>query len=234
MTSPEMCLKHADFRTLLEDPSVSKRIAAFVIDEAHCITHWGDKFRDAYASIGTLRAFVPARVPFLVTSATLTPQDLTTIRKCVLMQQGSMFHLNLGNDRPNIFWKVQHMDGGKSDLQALSFLLPDKDTPVKSQTLERGLVFFDDIFLSMMARRWFQEHLPQHLRNRVQCYNSRRGEQSKFRVLTEFDCGNVDILFATEAAGMVRPKILWSYRFTNQFLPLRAVTFRESALLHNL
>ncbi len=200
-----MCLKHPEFRKSLEDPSVSKRIAAFIIDEAHCITRWGDKFRDAYASIGTLRAFVPARVPFLVTSATLTPEDLITIRKCVLMQQESTLHLNLGNDRPNIFWKVLHMEGGKSDLKALSFLLPDKDTPEKTQKLERGLIFFDDIFLSMTARRWFQEHLPQHLCDRVRCYNSRRGEQSKFRVLTEFDHGDVDILFASEAAGMVKP-----------------------------
>ena len=207
ITSPEMCLKHTEFRKLLEEPSVSKRIMAFIIDEAHCITRWGDKFRDAYASIGTLRAFVPARVPFLVTSATLTPQDLTTIRKCVLMQHRSTFHLNLGNDRPNIFWKVIHMEGGKSDLQALSFLLPDRDTPINMQKLERGLVFFDDISLSMAARRWFQSQLPQHLRERVQCYNSRRGEQSKFWVLTNFDHGNVDILFASEAAGMVRPRI---------------------------
>jgi superfamily II DNA helicase RecQ len=207
ITSPEMCLKHEEFRKLLEDPSVSKRILAFIVDEAHCITRWGDKFRDAYASIGTLRAFVPARVPFLVTSATLTPQDLTAIRKCVLMQEASTFHLNLGNDRPNIFWKVIHMEGGKSDLKALSFLFPDKDAPVNMQTLEHGLVFFDDIFLSMTARHWFQEHLPQHLRDRVQCYNSRRGEQSKSRVLTEFENGDVDILFASEAAGMVRRDI---------------------------
>ncbi|KAH9051362.1 P-loop containing nucleoside triphosphate hydrolase protein [Lactarius deliciosus] len=202
ITSPEMCLKHPEFRKSLEDASISKRIAAFIIDEAHCITHWGDKFRDAYASIGTLHAFVPARVPFLVTSATLTPQDLTAIQKCVLMRQESTLHLNLGNDQPNIFWKVLHMEGGRSDLEVLSFLLPDKDAPVNTQKLERGLIFFDDIFLSMTAWCWFQEHLPQHLWDRVRCYNSRCGEQSKCRVLTQFDHGDVDILFASEAAGM--------------------------------
>jgi superfamily II DNA helicase RecQ len=98
ITSPEMCLKHEEFWKLLKDPSVLKQILAFIIDEAHCITQWGDKFQDVYASIGTLHAFVPARVPFLVTLATLTPQDLTAIWKCVLMQEGSIFHLNLGND----------------------------------------------------------------------------------------------------------------------------------------
>ena len=97
------------------------------------------------------------------------------------------------------------MEGGKSDIKSLSFLLPDKETPMIVQRLECGLVFFDDIFLSMTARRWLQEHLPQHLRDRVQCYNSRHGDQSKFQVLTKFDHGNVDILFASEAAGMVRP-----------------------------
>ncbi|KAH9062321.1 hypothetical protein EDB87DRAFT_1821314 [Lactarius vividus] len=159
ITSPEMCLKHPEFWKSLEDTSISKRIAAFTIDEAHCITRWGDKFRDAHASIGTL-----------LTSATLTPQDITAIQNCVLMRQESTLHLNLGN----IFWKVLHMEGGKSDLEALSFLLPDKDAPVNTQKLERGLIFFDDIFLSMTARRWFQEHLPQHLQDRVRCYNSWR------------------------------------------------------------
>ena len=171
-----------------------------------------------YASIGTLCAFVPARVPFLVTSATLTPQDLTAIQKCVLMQHGSTFHLNLGNDRPNIFWKVLHMKGGKSDLQALSFLLPNQNTPVNAQKLERGLILFDDIFLSMIAQCWFQEQLPQHLHDCVQCYNSRRGEQSKSWVLTKFDRGDVDILFASEAAGMVRPNMYLYYQLTDLFL----------------
>ncbi|KAI9434228.1 hypothetical protein H4582DRAFT_2060408 [Lactarius indigo] len=94
------------------------------------------------------------------------------------------------------------MEGGKLDLEALSFLLPDKDAPANMQKLERGLVFFNDIFLSMTAWHWFQEHLPQHLWDHVQCFNSWCGEQSKSCVLTEFDHSDVDILFASEAAGM--------------------------------
>ena len=96
---------------------------------------------------------------------------------------------------------------GSQTFKCYHSFLPDQDTPVNMQKLKRRLVFVDDIFLLMTARRWFQEHLPQHLRDHVQCYNLRCGVQSKFWVLTEFECGNVDILFASEAAGMVRPNI---------------------------
>ncbi|KAH9014980.1 hypothetical protein EDB85DRAFT_1818041, partial [Lactarius pseudohatsudake] len=54
--------KYPEFWKSLADASISKRIAAFIIDVAHCITHWGDKFQDAYASIGTLHTFIPASV----------------------------------------------------------------------------------------------------------------------------------------------------------------------------
>ncbi|KAJ6600054.1 P-loop containing nucleoside triphosphate hydrolase protein, partial [Mycena sp. CBHHK59/15] len=67
---------HPKFRQLLSTPAFAKKIAAFVIDEAHCISQWGDNFRAEYAELGTLRAFVPLQVPFLVASATLPPPVL--------------------------------------------------------------------------------------------------------------------------------------------------------------
>ncbi|EIM79139.1 uncharacterized protein STEHIDRAFT_163962 [Stereum hirsutum FP-91666 SS1] len=75
-----MCLEHEKLCALLNTATFAKRIGAFVLDEAHCITQWGDSFREIYAKLGTLRAFA-AYTPFLATSATLTPKDLTSIRK---------------------------------------------------------------------------------------------------------------------------------------------------------
>ncbi|KAJ6615040.1 hypothetical protein B0H10DRAFT_1742407, partial [Mycena sp. CBHHK59/15] len=122
ITSPDMCLKHPKFRQLLSTPAFAKKIAALVIDEAHCISQWGDNFRAEYAELGTLRAFVPLQVPFLVASATLPPPVLAKVRKSVHMSPNTSYHVNLGTDRPNIAWFVQHMKAGKTDLEALDFL----------------------------------------------------------------------------------------------------------------
>lgn len=202
VTSPEMSLLHKEFRALLSDPKFAKRICAFVIDEAHCIKLWGEKkFREMYFRLGELRAYVPNHIPFLITSATLTPSDLTDIRQSVHMEPSKTFHINLGNDRHNISWSVRYMTGGKTDFDSLDFLLPNDPN---ATTLERGLVFFDDIKISMHAYRHITSKLPPHLRPRVALYHARRGEKSKAKAYREFERGNIDVLFCTEAAGMVR------------------------------
>lgn len=41
------------------------------------------------------------------------------------MQVDTLYHVNLGTDRPNIAWFVKRMAGGKKDFESLSFLIPD-------------------------------------------------------------------------------------------------------------
>jgi superfamily II DNA helicase RecQ len=197
-----MCIQNDKFRGLLCKPEFSKHIHVFIIDEAHCILQWGDKFREEYSKLGTQHAFVLAQVPFLVTSATLTPDDLSKIRKLLHIELSQTYALNLGNDRPNITWNVRHMQAGKSDIESLRFLLPHNLGP-ETPRLESTIVYFDDINLSMEAWRWFRSQLPPHLCNRVTVYNAWRGLLSKDFVLHQFWDSNIDILFASEAAGMV-------------------------------
>ncbi|KAF8341697.1 hypothetical protein F5887DRAFT_1076461 [Amanita rubescens] len=147
ITSPEMCLEHVQFRSLLNLNAFAKNILVLVIDEAHCISQWGDKFRKSYADLGTLRAFVPAKVPILATSATLPPVILAQVQKTLLMDSESIFHVNQGTDRPNITWFVRRMTAAKSDLESLSFLISlDEDGNVIS--FRQTLIFFDDIKVS--------------------------------------------------------------------------------------
>ncbi|EGO01655.1 hypothetical protein SERLA73DRAFT_48605 [Serpula lacrymans var. lacrymans S7.3] len=79
ITSPEMCLNHDPFQKALTCPNFAAQIAVVVIDKAHCIQLWGDNFRKDYSLLGALCALVPSYVPFLVTSATLPPLDLTYV-----------------------------------------------------------------------------------------------------------------------------------------------------------
>ena len=44
---------------LLNEPRWSRSILFVVVDEAHCIKQWAAEFRKHYASLDTLRSFVP-------------------------------------------------------------------------------------------------------------------------------------------------------------------------------
>lgn len=123
IVSPETCLEHDDFRAMLNMPEMGRKVLAFIVDEAHCIIQWGDKFRETYRKVGTLQAF--ARAPMMITSATLTQDD----------------HVNLGNDRPNIHWHIRYMRAAKGAFEALSFILPVVSDDRDEIQLDRGIIF---------------------------------------------------------------------------------------------
>lgn len=197
-----MCLNHDKFRGLISSPSFAGHIAAIVIDEAHCISQWGEKFHEEYAKLGTLRAFVPSHIPVLVTSATLPPAVLAQVRAAMHIDPLTSYHVNLGIDRPNIAWEVRHMKAGKSDLESLSFLLPTSSGEGETR-FKQTMVFGDDIAILMSACRWLREKCPVELHGQIAVYHSRRTIRAKSILLERFKKGEIKVLFTTEAAGMV-------------------------------
>jgi ATP-dependent DNA helicase RecQ len=80
------------------------RLASLVVDEAHCISHWGHDFRPEYRRIGELRALLP-KVAIQAFTATATPQ----VREDVAAQLGLVEPLELVGDfdRPNLAYRFQ-------------------------------------------------------------------------------------------------------------------------------
>ncbi|KAJ7229254.1 P-loop containing nucleoside triphosphate hydrolase protein [Mycena rebaudengoi] len=202
ITSPDMCLKHDKFRVLSSTPAFAARIAAFVIDEAHCISQWGDSFRPEYAELGTLRAFVSLKVPFCVASATLPPHILDEVRRSTHISSDNSFHVNVGTDRHNIAWFVHHMKAAKKDLEALLFLVPPHLSEYDLVVLIQSMVFFDDIEVAMAALEYLRQALPRMARGQIALYHSRRSKRSKRIIMEKFRKGEIKILLTTEAAGM--------------------------------
>ena len=96
--SPEMCIQHSAFRDLIQSATYAKHIGGIIIDEAHCISQWGDKFRPEYSNLISLRSLVPLGVPIYATTATAPPLVLEDIRWNLGIEGDKSFHLNLGND----------------------------------------------------------------------------------------------------------------------------------------
>ena len=193
-----MCLGNSGFAALLKEPRWSRSILFMVVDEAHCIKQWGAEFRKHYASLETLRSFVPRGVPVLATSATMPPKTLEHVRSILGINAGKSFHLNLGNDRCNIVPLVWPMEGGASNLASLDFVVRGRDQPL------RTIVYFNNKHLTMEACDHLRKQLPSSQAHIVDVLHASRGPHAKKVVMERFRVGEILVLCSTEVVSMVR------------------------------
>ena len=99
LATPESCLVASNLRALR-----ACGISHLVVDEAHCISEWGDSFRPAYREIGGIaRALaVPMTSAF---TATASPPVIARIRSA-LFDDGDARLVAGSVDRPNISYTV--------------------------------------------------------------------------------------------------------------------------------
>lgn len=174
-----------------------------VIDEAHCISQWGGDFRKDYGQLERLRAFFPSHVPFLATSATLTPPALRDVQNHLGIELDKAFFLNRGNDRPNVCMSVQHVKSPTDYDAILPLLSSTSEAPTAVEHLRKTIVFVNSVIGSQALARHIKEQLPEALRGCVDVLHAQRTPRAKRRVMKNFRDGKTLILIATEAAGMV-------------------------------
>ena len=92
--SPEKVLSK-EFRQRIKELKIN-RIA---VDEAHCISEWGNDFRPAFKQINKLRDLLPD-IPILAVTATATPIVLSDIIKSLNLKDSCLFQESFV--RPNI------------------------------------------------------------------------------------------------------------------------------------
>ena len=200
--SPEMCLEHPKFSKLMRTPKFTQDILAFVVDEAHCISQWGDLFRKKYADLGKLRSFVPDYVPILATSATMPPHILNDIRLKLCLSETCTFTVNLGNDRPNITPILCRMHGAANDLDALNFAIDGAHDP-STKLFIRTMIYFNTRDLAYKGYKHLCALVPAERQAQIDFLHAGRTRRAKRKVMKEFKGGKVAILCATEIAGMV-------------------------------
>ena len=101
-------------------------ISMVTVDEAHCISQWGQDFRPSYLEIADFLAKLPDRPMVSAFTATATERVKQDITASLHLQ--NPVTVVTGFDRPNLFFRVVNRKGGKeTDNSILNYVKRHED-----------------------------------------------------------------------------------------------------------
>ena len=113
-------LETEGFRSFAETADIS----LVAVDEAHCISQWGQDFRPSYLNIPAFVNSLPKRPPVGAFTATATPDVRGDILK--LLELKAPLSVTTGFDRENLYFEVQQPSGKRAALLELVRSRPGK------------------------------------------------------------------------------------------------------------
>ncbi|MFO0956551.1 MAG: ATP-dependent DNA helicase RecQ [Isosphaeraceae bacterium] len=180
-TTPER-LANAEFRALLGRHAID----LFVVDEAHCISHWGHDFRPEYLDLGHAIDEL-GRPPVLALTATATSDVLQDIAELLRLDDPEVVHT--GFDRPNIDLAVAACAGEPAKRARLLGLLRGRPGPgiVYAATVKAATALAEDLGGAGL---------------RVGLYHGRMKATDRATNQDRFMAGELDAIVATNAFGL--------------------------------
>jgi bloom syndrome protein len=117
--TPEKVARSPKLTNLLRSLENRGLLARFVVDEAHCISHWGHDFRKDYLSLGMFKHHFP-RVPVLALTATATGRVRTDLIAQLRLQNCLTFCQTF--NRKNLRYEV-HKKNSKTFVEEMRALI---------------------------------------------------------------------------------------------------------------
>ena len=97
------------------------RISLVAVDEAHCVSQWGQDFRPSYLQIGDFIAGLPTRPAVCALTATATERVREDIVRLVGLSDP--YRVVTGFDRPNLFFSVERLEPKKKLARIAAYAL---------------------------------------------------------------------------------------------------------------
>ena len=110
----------------------SVRLSLVAVDEAHCVSQWGQDFRPSYLKIPEFLKALPTRPPVGAFTATATAVVRDDIVK--LLELHTPERVVTGFDRPNLYFEVVRPQGRKAYLRDILALRRDRSGIVYCST----------------------------------------------------------------------------------------------------
>ncbi|PWN54448.1 ATP-dependent DNA helicase [Violaceomyces palustris] len=185
--TPEFVNNSGKAREIMGFLHRTKKLARFVIDEAHCVSQWGHDFRPDYKELGKLRDEFPG-VPFMALTATATNR----VRADVVANLGMKNALVLQQsfNRPNLIYQVRKK--GKGILQDISIFIKT------SHMGECGIIYC----LSRKSCEEVADKLTRLHGIKACHYHAGLGKSDRLNIQQQWQSGAFNVIVATIAFGM--------------------------------
>lgn len=165
---------------------VSKvEISMIAVDEAHCVSQWGQNFRPRYLEIARFAQTLPRRPIMAAFTATATGPVKDDILRLLGLRNPKM--MVTGFDRPNLFFEVRETRDKFSDLEKF----------VSEHRFESGIVYcLTRKDAEEVSRRLSDQGFP------AACYHAGLSDAQRSKAQDDFLYDRVSIMCATNAFGM--------------------------------
>lgn len=167
--------------------ALNSNISMVTVDEAHCISQWGQDFRPSYLKIVDFIERLPDRPVISAFTATAT-QEVKADIECIL----KLNHPNVvvtGFDRENLYYSVEYVRGKQKDDFIINYIEKHRD--------ESGIIY--------CATRKNVDSLYELLFKRgiaVTCYHAGIDNETRKNNQEDFIYDRAQVIVATNAFGM--------------------------------
>ena len=167
------------------DAVMQMEISMVAVDEAHCISQWGQDFRPSYLRIVVFIKILPRRPVIAAFTATATERVREDVRR--ILGLCNPVEVVTGFDRPNLYFEVLHPEGKEAELLKL----------LEKRKRKSGIVY--------CATRKSVEHICDYLTDRGYAatrYHAGLEESERMANQDAFLYDEKTVMVATNAFGM--------------------------------
>ncbi|BAZ10633.1 ATP-dependent DNA helicase RecQ [Calothrix sp. NIES-4071] len=202
--SPETLFSPPVWERLIK-PEVD--ITAIILDEAHCLTQWGDTFRPAYRRLGAVRQAllkykpVGTQISIAAFTATANPLAQQTIQLALGLQKPEIFKLNPYRPNLNPTVRIAWTPNGRKQ-QLLRF--------IKARPLQTGLIYVRQRSSCEELAAWLQE-----LGYSTAAYHAGLNAEERRTIEASWLNDKIPFVICTSAFGMGvnKPNVRWVAHF---------------------